>query len=143
MKANTVSLECTDHIVLLFCQACRLIQPTMLENSDYPLLYNLMYVPTSQFQELDNRWIYKQAQRQLAFVSLRMPIVTKGWGANLNLYMDTPICANASTSEPILNGDCLAKILMSQAIGKTHKDSVVQLFDKIQCPEFTPTKLVF
>ena len=61
VKANTVWLECIDNIVPLFWQACRLIQPTVLEIYDYPLLYNLMYVPTRQFQELNNHWIYQQA----------------------------------------------------------------------------------
>ena len=142
MKANTVWLECTEDIVPQFRQACRLIQPTALATSDYPLLYNLMYVPFYKFQELDKRWIYQQAQRQHAFVNSRMSIVTKGWGATLNPYMDAPMRANLENDQT-LNTDCLAKLLMSQAIGKTANGSVIKLFNKIQCLEFAPTELVF
>ena len=95
------------NIVPQFCQACRLIQPTALANSDYPLLYNLMYVPFYEFQELDKRWIYQQAQRHHAFVNSRMSIVTKGWGATINPYMDAPMRANLENDQT-LNTDCLA-----------------------------------
>ena len=71
-----------------------------------------------------------------------MSIVTKGWGETLNPYMDAPMRTNTA-NEQTLNKDCLAKLLMSQAIGKILNGIVIKLFNKIQYPEFAPTKLVF
>ena len=101
-----------------------------------------MYVPFYEFQELDKRWIYQQAQRQHAFVNSRMSIVTKGWGGTLNPCMDAPMQENVA-NEPTLNTEYLTKLLISQSIGKALNDSVIKLFNKIQCPEFSPTELVF
>ena len=51
-------------------EACRLITPQSVETCEYPLLWNLMFVPATRFVELDSDWQFEMAKRQAKFIGV-------------------------------------------------------------------------
>ena len=45
MKIHKIYLDCTKDLIQEMREACRLITPQSIETSEYPLLWNLMFVP--------------------------------------------------------------------------------------------------
>ena len=48
VKAQAISLDCTKDLIQDMREACRLITPQSVETSEYPLLWNLIFVPATR-----------------------------------------------------------------------------------------------
>ena len=63
-------IDCTEDIVAAIRADFRLITPTSAESS-YPLLWNLLFVQSTRFVELDNKEMYQLALKQKRFIDGR------------------------------------------------------------------------
>ena len=90
VKAQALWLDCTKDLVPEMREACRLITPQSVETSEYPLLWNLMFVPATRFVELTSDWQFEMAKRQAKFIEDKFTYTVTGWNPDVDLFMDAP-----------------------------------------------------
>ena len=78
IREQAIWLGCTADIVQEIREACHLIAPQTVESSEYPLLWNLMFVPAVKVVEINSQWQYKMAKRQEKFIETKFTYSVNG-----------------------------------------------------------------
>jgi hypothetical protein len=136
VKTEAIWIDCTEDIVAAIRAAFRLITPTSADSA-YPLLWNLLFVQSTRFMEFGNKEMYYLALNQKRFVDGRYTLIVRGWGPEVNLFVDAPWISGGDEGDAeILSADrSIASLLLANAQGKLATGGTIQLFSKIQPSE--------
>ncbi len=64
VETTALWLDCATALIGKVRDACRLIVPTDLEDSEYPLLWNCLFVSDRDYMELKGDFRYESARKQ-------------------------------------------------------------------------------
>ena len=106
-------------------EACRKISPAV--TTEYPLLWNLMFVAERNFQELREDFRHRMATTQKHFILNRFSHDIRG--ININPYRDCPIVPVKNSDVVTTKRDAiLATLLINAATTKNGQGQSVKLF---------------
>ena len=118
-----------------FRDVCHLIITKSI-TSEYPLLWNLTFIPISRAGDLGNDVIFRAAQSQQKFNNERFTFPVEGWNPNIDPHQDAPFIDYGTSTEPEVLATCsLTTLIVSQATAVLSNGETVQLLSKIQVPE--------
>ena len=135
VEHTAVWLDCDATIVQTFRDACRLLIRKSI-TSEYPLLWNLTFIPGSRISDLGDDTLFRAAKIQRDFNRDRFTFPVEGWSPLIDPHQDAPQIDYGTAEEPDVQAHrSLATLIVIQATAALASGEVVQLLSKVQIPE--------
>ena len=99
---TAVWLDCDATIVQNFRDACRLLICKSI-TSEYPLLWNLTFIPGSRVSDLVDNTLFRAAKIQSEFNRDRFTFPVEGWNPLIDPHQDESILTTEQRKNPMCN----------------------------------------
>ena len=132
---TAIYIACDASIQPAFRAACRLIAGSD-RASEFPLIWNYVFIQKSKFMELGADHVYRCACNHAKWTRERFTFPIEKVSANVDPYSDAPHIDWGTAENPRVEAtQSLATLILTQAVGKLDNGQDVFLFEKVQLPQ--------